>query len=397
MIKLVYYGFKSNSEGLVLKKNNSKISFNRDSFIESLIKMIEDLSPFNGHGIQKSYPVIDEESVHILDIRIPFNEGFAIEVKEFKKRDDKRLLKIAKNITKVSKESSFNCHPIVFILNDYSRTMIKEETINDVQFIFYSLKNEPSHKRLEKLIKKYVISSLSKNSLNDIEQNQPYNVFEKIPFNYFNKHYESALKFEYKVYEEEYKSKHYPSAMLRLGRILEQTVYASAKIMDINIRSHHFTDEQKGNIDKYLVNEANEIYSKLVELISNKSDLGEIGLSINQLNRFLKLNGAKTNIRSRTNYKSLGNILKEIELKITPYIINNQNTEISKCISGLKVYPLIMQSRHKTAHPNPEGKISEFSKKQIDATTDNLVSFLESLAAIVNFYVLNNLGDLSDG
>ena len=74
----------------------------------------------------------------------------------------------------------------------------------------------------------------------------------------------------------------------------------------------------------------------------------------------------------------------------------NQNKEISKCISSLKKYPRIMQSRHITAHPNPEGKISEFSKKQIDATTNNLVSFLESLAAIVSFYERNNLGDLSD-
>lgn len=379
-----------------MKKNTIKVSFNRESFIESLIKMIEDLSPFNDQGIQKSYPVIHEETVHILDIRIPFNEGFAIEVKEFNKRDDKRLLKIAKNIKKVAKEASFNCHPIVFILHDYSRTMIKEETINDVQFIFYSLKNEPSHKRLEKLIKKYVISSLSKNSLNDIEQNQPYNVFEKIPFTYFNDQYESALKFEYKVYEEEYKSKHYPSAMLRLGRILEQTVYASAKIMDINIRSHYFADEQKSNMDKYLVSEANEVYSKLVDSISNKTDLKETELAINQLNEFIKLNGAKTNVKSKSNYKSLGNILKEIELKITPYMTGNQNKEISKCISSLKKYPRIMQSRHITAHPNPEGKISEFSKKQIDATTNNLVSFLESLAAIVSFYERNNLGDLSD-
>ena len=108
--------------------------------------------------------------------------------------------------------------------------MIKEETINDVQFIFYSLKNEPSHKRLEKLIKKYVISSLSKNSLNDIEQNQPYNVFEKIPFTYFNDQYESALKFEYKVYEEEYKSKHYPSAMLRLAEFWSKQFMLQPKL-----------------------------------------------------------------------------------------------------------------------------------------------------------------------
>lgn len=380
-----------------MKKNNSKISFNRESFINSLRRMIEDLSPFNDEGIQKSYPIIYEETVHILDIRIPFNEGFAIEVKEFNKRDDKRLLKIAKNITKISKESNFNCHPIVFILQNYSPTMIKEEIINDVQFIFYSLKNEPSQKRLEKLIKKYVISTLSKNSLHDIEKNQPYNIFEKIPFNYFNEQYESALKFEYKVYEEEYKSKHYPSAMLRLGRILEQTVYASAKIMDINASSHYFADEQKSNIDKYLVNEANEIYSKLAESISNKTDLKEIELFINQLNEFLKLNHAQINVKSKNRHKSLGNILKEIEFKITPYMTGNQNKEISKCISNLKIYPRIMDSRHITAHPNPEGKISNFSKKQIDATTNNLVIFLESLAAIVNLYKLKNLGDLSDG